>query len=235
MRDKSLNDRIINVLIVAGKPLSAAAIRRALPDAVEASELSYRLTYLRARGDLVAGQSRREANTGPLCSWCDAVDVCPEGRKHVAWMVKAERKISPQTEDMLRRFSEPRELEDWVKFGHVRDVAAEGTLVQITPTGRMVTGDRWALRDGETPLAPPTVGELRSELAKAIEAKVPNERRIRFLELTLRRRGFEVERWEPAEAPKPKAKPRRKVQSATARTKSGAVKKAPTRRRKAKT
>lgn len=66
MRDKSLNDRIINVLIAAGRPLSAAAIRRALPDAVEASELSNRLTYLRARGDLVASQSRREANTGPL-------------------------------------------------------------------------------------------------------------------------------------------------------------------------
>ncbi|HEX5277579.1 MAG TPA: hypothetical protein VFW42_07925 [Fluviicoccus sp.] len=66
MRDKSLNDRIINVLIAAGRPLSAAAIRRALPDAVEASELSYRLTYLRARGDIVAGKSRREANTGPL-------------------------------------------------------------------------------------------------------------------------------------------------------------------------
>lgn len=66
MRDKSLNDRIINVLIAAGKPLSAAAIRRALPDAVEASELSNRLTYLRARGDIVASQSRREANTGPL-------------------------------------------------------------------------------------------------------------------------------------------------------------------------
>lgn len=66
MRDKSLNDRIINVLIAAGRPLSAAAIRRALPDAVEASELSNRLTYLRARGDIVTSQSRREANTGPL-------------------------------------------------------------------------------------------------------------------------------------------------------------------------
>lgn len=66
MRDKSLNDRIINVLIAAGRPLSAAAIRRALPDQVEASDISGRLVYLRARGDIVAGQARREANTGPL-------------------------------------------------------------------------------------------------------------------------------------------------------------------------
>lgn len=66
MRNKSLNDRIINVLIVASRPLSAAAIRRALPDAVEASELSNRLTYLRARGDIVAATAPREANTGPL-------------------------------------------------------------------------------------------------------------------------------------------------------------------------
>lgn len=66
MRDKSLNDRIINVLIAAGRPLSAAAIRRALPDPVEASELANRLTYLRARGDIVSSQARREANTGKL-------------------------------------------------------------------------------------------------------------------------------------------------------------------------
>lgn len=66
MRDKSLNDRIINVLIAAGRPLSAAAIRRALPDPVEASDISGRLAYLRARGDIVASTTRREANTGPL-------------------------------------------------------------------------------------------------------------------------------------------------------------------------
>lgn len=67
MRNQSLNDRILSVLEVAGRPLTAGEIRRALPVLVEASELSSRLCYLRARNDVEAAPARRVAMTGPRC------------------------------------------------------------------------------------------------------------------------------------------------------------------------
>lgn len=67
MRNKSLNDRILSVLELAGRPLTAGEIRRALPDLVEPSELSSRLAYLKARHDVEAAPARRVAITGPRC------------------------------------------------------------------------------------------------------------------------------------------------------------------------
>lgn len=67
MRGKSLNDRIITVLELAGRPLTAGEIRRALPDLVEPSELSSRLAYLKARHDVETAPARRVAMTGPRC------------------------------------------------------------------------------------------------------------------------------------------------------------------------
>lgn len=67
MRNNSLNDRIINVLALAGRPMTSSEIRRALPDAIEPNELSSRLAYLRARKDVEAAPARRVAITGPRC------------------------------------------------------------------------------------------------------------------------------------------------------------------------
>lgn len=67
MRNNSLNDRILNVLHLAGRPLTSGEIRRVLPDLVEANELSSRLTYLRARRDVETAPARRVAITGPRC------------------------------------------------------------------------------------------------------------------------------------------------------------------------
>lgn len=67
MRNKSLNDRILTVLELAGRPLTAGEIRRALPGLVEPHELSSRLTYLRARHDVETAPARRMAMTGPRC------------------------------------------------------------------------------------------------------------------------------------------------------------------------
>jgi hypothetical protein len=67
MRNKSLNDRILSVLELAGRPLTAGEIRRALPDLVEPNELSSRLTYLKNRRDVEAAPARRVAITGPRC------------------------------------------------------------------------------------------------------------------------------------------------------------------------
>lgn len=67
MRNNSLNDRILNVLELAGRPLTAGEIRRALPDLVEPHELSSRLSYLKQRRDVEAAPARRVAITGPRC------------------------------------------------------------------------------------------------------------------------------------------------------------------------
>lgn len=67
MRNQSLNDRILNVLELAGRPLTASEICRALPGNVERSDLSCRLSKLIARGDVAADSAPRKALTGPRC------------------------------------------------------------------------------------------------------------------------------------------------------------------------
>lgn len=52
MREESLNDRILRVLAVARRPMAAIEIRRALPDAVEASEVASRLNWYGDLGSL---------------------------------------------------------------------------------------------------------------------------------------------------------------------------------------
>lgn len=67
MRDNSTNDKILNILKFAQQALTAGEIRRRLPFAIEASDLSSRLTILISRKDIEAHQIPRpkEIITGP--------------------------------------------------------------------------------------------------------------------------------------------------------------------------
>lgn len=67
MRDKSINDKILNILKFASKALTAGEIRRRLPEVIEASDLSSRLTILIGRKDVEAIPIPRpvEIITGP--------------------------------------------------------------------------------------------------------------------------------------------------------------------------
>ena len=67
MRDKSVNDKILNILKFAQRALTAGEIRRRLPDVIEASDLSSRLTILIGRKDVEAIRIPRpvEIITGP--------------------------------------------------------------------------------------------------------------------------------------------------------------------------
>lgn len=62
---EDLTKQILNTVRVAGKPVSAAEIRRALPGLVEASEISCRLRKLVNSGRIVASRAPATAITGP--------------------------------------------------------------------------------------------------------------------------------------------------------------------------
>jgi len=66
MREESLNDRILRVLAAAGRPMAAIEIRRALPDAVEASEVASRLNWLVEAGKVITNDGPRIAATGSI-------------------------------------------------------------------------------------------------------------------------------------------------------------------------
>lgn len=162
-----------------------------------------------------------KACTGPLCSWCDAVDVCPEGRKHVAWMLTSTKQDgSPHkvSDDTLAMLKITPDLQEWVKFGRQPGVVP----VEINACMEVRRPDPFRARPDEPPLDEPSVGELRGWLMEATQSQRPNVERIRHLERVLRRRGFEVERWEPSEAQlaPPKPKRRRKAQTTTAKAKA---------------
>ena len=175
-----------------------------------------------------------KACTSALCSWCDAVDVCPEGRKHVAWMLTSTKQDgSPHkvSDDTLAMLKVTPDLQEWVKFGRQPGAVP----VEINARMEVRRPDPFRARPDEPPLDEPSVGELRGWLMEATQSQRPNVERIRHLEWVLRRRGFEVERWEPSEAQlaPPKPKRRRKLQSASAKAKAKAEPKKTTRRRKA--
>jgi hypothetical protein len=67
MRDKSINDKILNILKFAQRALTAGEIRRRLTVEIESSDLSSRLTILMDRKDVVATRIPRPAEiiTGP--------------------------------------------------------------------------------------------------------------------------------------------------------------------------
>lgn len=65
MTTANLTKQILDTIRAAGKPVSAAEIRRALPGLVDASEISGRLKKLANRGDILAIQAKATALTGP--------------------------------------------------------------------------------------------------------------------------------------------------------------------------
>lgn len=65
MTTANLTQQILATIRAAGKPISAAEIRRALPGLVDASEISGRLKKLAARGDIRAVEAPAKALTGP--------------------------------------------------------------------------------------------------------------------------------------------------------------------------
>lgn len=64
MREQSLNDRILKIILLSGTALTAIEIIRLLPDAIEASDLSSRLSKLVKRNDLATEDRPRIAKTG---------------------------------------------------------------------------------------------------------------------------------------------------------------------------
>lgn len=65
MTTANLTQQILNTIRAAGRPISAAEIRRSLPGLVDASEISGRLTKLAARRDILAIEAPATALTGP--------------------------------------------------------------------------------------------------------------------------------------------------------------------------
>lgn len=64
MREQSLNDRILKVILLSGTALTASEIIRLLPDAIELPELASRLAKLVNRNDLATIERPRIAKTG---------------------------------------------------------------------------------------------------------------------------------------------------------------------------
>jgi len=69
-KSTSLTDKIFNIVLVANKPMTAAEVRRALPDNVEKDEVSSRLTKLAKRCFLFSYKTNRQASTGPKIIKC---------------------------------------------------------------------------------------------------------------------------------------------------------------------
>lgn len=64
MREQSLNDRILKIILLSGTALTASEIIRLLPDAIELPELASRLAKLVKRNDLATVERPRIAKTG---------------------------------------------------------------------------------------------------------------------------------------------------------------------------
>ncbi len=64
MREQSLNDRILKIILLSGTALTASEIIRLLPDAIELPELASRLAKLVKRNDLATVERPRVAKTG---------------------------------------------------------------------------------------------------------------------------------------------------------------------------
>ena len=64
MREQSLNDRILKIILLSGTALTASEIIRMLPDAIEAPDLASRLTVMVKRNDLETVQRPRVPKTG---------------------------------------------------------------------------------------------------------------------------------------------------------------------------
>lgn len=69
-KPKSLTDKIFDIIIVSPTALTAAEIKRALPDAVESSEVSCRLCHLVSRNFIVVATTTRKAITGRKAIKC---------------------------------------------------------------------------------------------------------------------------------------------------------------------
>ena len=77
MKQPTLTDKIFNIIILAGKPVTAADIRRALPDNVEKDEVSSRLAKLVRQRFVFASETNRRANTGPKVIKCYSASPGP--------------------------------------------------------------------------------------------------------------------------------------------------------------
>lgn len=69
----TLTQKIFNVISVASQPMTASEIRRALPDAVEASEVSTRLLQLANRQRVMVSHTFRRALTGKKLIKCYSI------------------------------------------------------------------------------------------------------------------------------------------------------------------
>jgi len=69
-KPKSLTDKIFDIIMVSPTALTAAEIKRALPDAVESSEISARLCKLARRNFVFVGETNRQAITGKSTIRC---------------------------------------------------------------------------------------------------------------------------------------------------------------------
>lgn len=69
-KPKTLTDKIFDIIIVSSTALTAAEIKRALPDAVESSEISARLCKLVRRNFVFVGETSRQAITGKSTIRC---------------------------------------------------------------------------------------------------------------------------------------------------------------------
>lgn len=69
-KSTSLTDKIFNIIMVSPTALTASEIKRALPDAVESSEISTRLTRLVKRNLVFVGETSRRAITGKSTIKC---------------------------------------------------------------------------------------------------------------------------------------------------------------------
>lgn len=67
---KSLTDKIFDIITLSPSPITAAEIKRALPDAVESSEISARLCKLVKRKFVFVGETSRRAITGRATIRC---------------------------------------------------------------------------------------------------------------------------------------------------------------------
>lgn len=69
-KPKSLTDKIFDIIMVSPTALTAAEIKRALPDAVDSGEVSCRLCYLVSRKFVVVAITTRQAITGRKAIKC---------------------------------------------------------------------------------------------------------------------------------------------------------------------
>lgn len=69
-KPKSLTDKIFDIITVSPTPMTAAEIKRALPDDVTDAEISSRLCKLKNRNFIFTGETERRALTGKSMIRC---------------------------------------------------------------------------------------------------------------------------------------------------------------------